>query len=180
MSKKAIDLLRIVWTAHGNDAWTAINHSMRVALNLAIGARLEWDKKAIIEVEQTMRSHYWIGEDGWEWAYALAVAVENHSFIEAYEVHTGRKPFFANNVTTRDGDGYINRNSGCTRKRERLALGSICGGGKVTSIGADHVTVCTYERNDRTPKKREKLTREMCLERWPAKKSERQPVLTSN
>lgn len=168
--------MRIIWTAHGTDAWMALNHSMYQALRLAIGANLAWDVKAIVEIQNTMRPGYWIGENGWEHAYAFAIAVDNRSFIKSYEEHIGRPSFFANDVTTIDACGFVHTSNGCHLKRGRIAIGSSIGDSRhrITSVTQDSVTLCTYEGDDPVPKKREKLTLEMMMVRYPAPKKAKQ------
>lgn len=164
----AQQLIELVWHNQKCPDWDGTNHSMSYALRLAIGAHLKFDVAAF-EAIDAMRSSYWMGEHGWEPRYALAIVVENKSFIEAFEEWTGRKPFRANHVNFgfNGSDGFRHRTT--FRTRERLALGFTVGHDRaeVTSISNERVVLTTRKIGGRTI---QKLTHEQLAELYPAPK----------
>lgn len=170
--KSALHLLNHVWTKNHATAWESLNHCMSDALNLAIGAKLEWEPADLRTIEQTMRPSYWMGEHGWERFYALAVWTDGASFIKAFEAFSGRKPFIANGVDGGDGGGYVHANS-THSKRGRIALRSdvwIDGERfECTSITSNRIVLTSRPRDG---KKRtiKKLTHEDCAKLWPSPK----------
>lgn len=146
----AMQLLELVWgntngaTGH---SWERLNHAMQDALSLAINAGLRFDAddfKALGRFDPG----YWIGPDGGEWAYSLAVAVDNQSAIKAFEKHAGRPPLIGDNVNL-----YVNASGvhgqTASRTRGRLAVGSVFDYAgvrpTVTSFKGDAAIACTYK-----------------------------------
>jgi len=123
----AMRLLSLVWakantsTSH---SWERLNHSMRAALELAIGSGMEFAKDDFAAFDREFRTQYWMGDTS-EWAYRLAVAVGNRSAIVAYEQRKNRGPFIAYDVKFPylNDSGFTHGNVG-TRSRERLVVGA--------------------------------------------------------
>lgn len=169
--KSALRLISLVWENENTTAWESLNHCMYRAVKLAIGAKLEWQPSDFRNIEK-FNPAYWLGEHGWENAYALAVWTDGASFIKAYEAFVGRKPFIANRVSAYgQAQGYAHVNSQ-NRQRGRIALNSEvwiedlrynC-----TSITNDRIVLTSRpEGGKRTIKK---LTPEDCARIWPAPK----------
>lgn len=164
----AIQLLDLVWancnkaTAH---SWERLNHSMRDALSLAIGAGFKFELGDIAHVLNNYRSGYWIGESD-EWIYSLAVGVENATAYQSYEAAYKREPFLADDVCFQCHGGYTHGSS-VHRSRERLSVGAEFAwkGEKltVTSFAKDqsYVNACSYkgQKYPRKIDKRFKITR---------------------
>ncbi len=163
-------LLSHIWKNQQGKSWDAINHSMLYALRLGIGSHLEFRPEDIAFAEENFRCGYWLGEDRWEYPYALAVSVENRSFIEAIESHLKREAFFGNRVTPMGSEGFTHVRPG-ERARCRLSLrcGVIAYGrpGEVSSINNERVVVVLreYGKNERRILK---LSHDDCRELWPA------------
>lgn len=167
--RNALRLLSTVWKGQRCESWDGVNHSMADALRLAIGANLRFHPKDFEIMNGTMRSGYWIGENGYEWFYALAISVGNKSFIEAFEYCYQRKPFFANKVRPVGSQGYTHLTS--TRARERLGIGSeIEGYGEVTSITNERVVVVSRPLPGKSGTRRYKWTHDQLKELFPAPK----------
>lgn len=186
----AHQLLRHVWENCSRDSWGRINHAMRQALKLAIGARLEFveaDFKAIFSSPRSggFNGGYWV-TGGSEWIYAMAIESDNSTAWTAYEAYKGRRPFIANNVEARNhGLGYIHADT-MSRKRGRLAEGYSfpisTNLGTMTNLRRWYVTgfddkagivrIALYQNDnhDGKPIKRRKLTHEDVAELCPAPK----------
>ena len=75
----AIQLLDLVWSSANKateHSWERLNHGMRAALSLAIGAGLKFEEGDVAHVLSNYRSGYWIGESS-EWIYSDAITVGN-------------------------------------------------------------------------------------------------------
>lgn len=169
-TSNVIRLLDLVWSttnAAVGHSYERLNHAMRSALELAIGAGFEFKEGDIKHVFDNYRSGYWIGESN-EWIYTDAITVGNMSAIKSFESAVGRQGFLADDV-----DIGVRRNTFVhlvgDRKRERLCVGaSFTYRGlrlTVTSFanGSDYVNACTYVPKDDYRKKidkRFKITRE--------------------
>lgn len=97
-SKKsnAITLIDHVWANVAEDighSWQRINRAMSDALELCISGGLHFDLGDFTAVMGMRGVEHWIGADRGEWAYTMAVRYGHRSFCQAYEQHTGRKPF---------------------------------------------------------------------------------------
>lgn len=166
-----LHLLRHVWECQRGKSWDAINHSMLYALRLAIGSHMRFTAGDIAYCEKHFRVGCWLGEHWWEYPYALAVSVENSTFIEALEEHQNREPFFANKVEPVGSEGFTHRTGERARCRLTLRSRVIAGGrpGEVSSITKEQVVVVLREY---ALMKRSilKLTHDACRELWPAPK----------
>jgi len=166
-------LMQLVWDTCPRRSWTALNTAMSEALRLAICTGMEWNVDALLEVAK-METSKWLGEHLWEWPYAMAVAVDNSSFLLAFEAWTGRRPFWANDVRyeTYHTHGYLHI-SDVRRQRGRLCLRAMAmlNGRRweVTSITNDRVVLVADDFKGRNVLK---LTPEQCREKWPTKKVE--------
>ncbi len=170
--KSALKLIAHVWQHHHTTAWEALNHCMYDAVQLAIGAKLEWSPKDFAYINENFRPHYWLGEHGWECPYALAVWTDGASFIKAFETHFGRKPFIGNDVSAYgQANGYAHAQSQ-SRKRGRIALRSevwIDGlRHNCTSISNDRIILTSRPNSSKQKRSIKKLTREDCTTLWPA------------
>ena len=177
-----LTLLLHVWENRKTTSWSALNHSMRLAIRLAIGSQMKFERGDLAYVSEHMRPSYWLGENLWEDPYALAVEVDNRSAIQAIELYLGRKPFIANDVIYRRWGGGSEFLRGCHgRQRGRLALGFHIGSWKreVTSIHRGHIIVCESEQAEGQPKrivKRNKWTREDLAKLFPVPKKAKTPT----
>lgn len=119
-----VGLLDQVWSntnAAVPHSWERLNHAMRNALTLAVGAGFEFQLNDMRYIVEHYRSEYWIGAS-FEWIYSQAVRVGNLSAAKSYEEYKGRKGFIADDVDPgNDCPGYLHRTG--QRKRERLAVG---------------------------------------------------------
>jgi hypothetical protein len=145
---------------------------MRGAANLSVGAKLEWKPGDFAHADEKFRAGYWLGEHGWEPLYAMAIWLDNASFIKAYEQATKRRPFIANDVSAYgQSSGYAHAN-GQHRQRGRIALRSEVWIDNVryecTSI--DNERVVLTSRSDAKKRTIKKLTPEDCKALWPAPK----------
>lgn len=123
-----IQLLELTWTGANNStnhSWTRLNKAMMTALRLAVGSGMMFRQFDIdfIDQDYRYRSGRWLGENGWEGLYAMAVQVENFSFIEAFEAYFSRQPFRADDVRLNSSAGHFVHRKDETRKRSRLAVG---------------------------------------------------------
>ena len=123
----AIRLLTMVY-GNSNDAiphsYERLNHAMRHALELAIGAGFAFREGDVRYILDNYNSSYWLGYSD-EWIYRDAIVVGNMSAIKSYEAAKGRHGFIADDVTPPKGYGsyssYVHLVG--ERKRERLAVG---------------------------------------------------------
>jgi len=162
-------LLRVVWdycnTATGHSR-TRLDRSMYSALTLAVKAGLPFGAADFVAAVGEFGGGRWLGSDGGERLYAVAVAENNLSAAMAYETWIERPPFI--------GDGVFDRRSMKTRQRGRLAIGlSFLYGEyadlKVTSFDVDgeYLTAClyppdamTWDGYSRTSTRRFRISRE--------------------
>lgn len=168
----ALTLLSHVWTHNKTTAWEALNHCMMSAAKLAVGAKLEWEPKDFAHIGEKFRAGRWLGKNGWERLYAMAVWLDNASFIKAFEEATKRRPFIANDVSAHGySESYAHHNSQ-SRQRGRIALGSevrVDGARfECTSITNERVVLTSREVDGKRTIK--KLTPEDCKALWPAPK----------
>lgn len=164
----ALTLLKQVWTHNGHDAWESLNHCMADAVQLAVGAKLNWESKDIAYVEDTMRPRYWLGEHRWEWVYSLAIACGSSSFIKAFETWSNRKPFIANNVENVATRGY--NHFPCTRsQRGRIGLHShvTINGLRFECTSIDNERIVLTSRSGEGKRRILKLTPEQCKKPFP-------------
>ena len=124
----AMTLLRHVWRHAGevgSHSWERVNHAMRTALGLAIGANLRFEPGDLRICVENFFWSYWVGEDG-EWAYTLAIEAGNSSAWQVYEADFGRTPYIADDVDFASGGGGPTGDrltKAWGRKRSRLAVG---------------------------------------------------------
>jgi hypothetical protein len=165
-------------TAH---SWERLNHAMQDALRLAIGAGLKFEPGDWGRIASSFGFDRWIGAEGEERFYALAVQVGNMSAVKAMEDAWGRRPFIADRVKPgRALHGYLHGNDLTKRKRCRLAVGfefqwettEVT----VTSFAPDdsYLTACSYRRDggyDKCP---------VCVQprRWPKSVLDRKFTIT--
>lgn len=170
-------LLAHIWKNQKGKSWDSINHSMLYALRLGIGSHLEFTAADIAFAESNFRTGYWLGEHGWEYPYALAVSVENTSFIQAFEEHAKREPFFANKVDPLGSEGFTHLTGNRARCRLTLECAVIVGDrpGRVSSITNERVVIVLREFRDQ---KRSilKLSHDACRKLWPAPKKVKFPA----
>ncbi len=121
-----IQILDLAWSG-ANDStdhsWTRLNNAMMTALRLAVGSGMTFREFDVDYIDQSYRAGRWLGENGWEGLYAMAVQVENASFIEAFESYFNRKPFRADGVRLNSSAGSFVHRGDEKRRRSRLALG---------------------------------------------------------
>ncbi len=187
MAKKArsssvIKLLDLVY-ASTNDAtshsYERLNHAMRNALKLAIGAGFKFDIDDVAYILSNYRSGYWVGASD-EWIYGDAIAVGNTSAIASYEAVKSREPIIADDVDLHFRNSYLHQSG--ARQRERLCVGAtFTFRGQtltVTSFASDssYANACSYV--NRKVSKRFKVTREdIIVDR--AERKERKKILAS-
>ena len=172
-----LTLLSRVWYNQKGKSWHAIDHCMLDAFYLVIGSHMPLIAEDFKHIFNHFLPYYWIGADGWENAYALAVSCSNTGVISAIEEYLVRKPFFGNNVTPIDSRGYTHRTS--ERARERLTKRTkvhIDGQpGEVTSISNERIIITLRDCGKEHPRRTLKLTHEQVLELWPAPKKKKAP-----
>jgi len=149
-------LLTLVWenvaeaTPH---SWDKVNHSMRTALDLAIGSGMRFSKDDFKQIAERFRAGYWFSDDGGEHFYTLAVNVCNVSACQSFEAWKGRKPIIADEVSpeshvARECHGYTHGHRG-SRQQDRICVGTsfFYAGIRpiVTSFSGDAVIACTYK-----------------------------------
>jgi hypothetical protein len=162
----AMKLLELVWGKRCEAAphsWERVNHSMHIALSLAIGAGLVFDLDDFAELNK-FRPGRWIGDA--EWAYQQAVIDGNLSFCKSFEQARKRIPIYGYGVQSSRfyRSGFLHRES-IDRERERLAVGfSFDYSGErpvVTSFSDGCVIACTYKESDKNKvERRFKLAKE--------------------
>jgi hypothetical protein len=160
-----IELLDLVYNRTNESvehSWERLNHSMRRALELAIGAGFDFAEGDMAHIHANYRSHYWLGESS-EWVYALAIGVGNLTAAKSYEAYANREPFIADDVRLHiNGQCYTQGDPG-KRQRERLAVGSEFpwkgATARVTSFSGDGTTItaCTYRKIKNGDYERERI-----------------------
>ena len=159
-------LLTLVWENVASAAphsWDKVNHSMRTALNLAIGSGMRFSKDDFKHIAERFRAGYWFSDDGGEQFYTLAVNVCNVSACQSFEAWKDRKPIIADEVGlesygARDCLGYTH-GSRDRRQQDRLSVDTsfFYAGLRpiVTSFSGDAVIACTYKpkTNDKSTSK---------------------------
>ena len=168
---KAEDLMdlvgRNVCRMGGNEA---VGHAMRDAVALAIGTQMVWTVGDVGHFAGTDRD------------YALAIIVNNMSYLRAHEKYHNMAPYFGNCVRFPDYAhcGYVHMVG--ERARSRLCVGAFVvvpdvGRAEVTSMTPERIilTVSAYEEgaNRFVVKRRIKLTHEQCAKMFPAPKNAR-------
>lgn len=154
-ASSAIRLLDLVWDENQTavaHSYERLNHAMRDALQLAIGAGFTFAAGDIKHIWESYRTSYWIGESP-EWVYALAIAVGNLSAVKSFEAWKGRDAFIADDVRLNcSGEGYLHGGPG-TRQKERLAVGfTFMWRGydvKVTSFAGDGQSLTAVSHKER-------------------------------
>ena len=130
-------------------SWERINHAMRHALRLAIGAGFSFDVGDVAKIRSHYSSGYWIGDSD-EWIYSEAIIVGNIEAIKSYEAFKVREPFIADDVRPESCSHDFSHGVG-QRHRDRLYIGaSFEWKGvkvKVTSFADDssYLTACSYK-----------------------------------
>lgn len=163
-------LLDTVWencNSSTDHSWGRLNHSMRDALTLAIGAGFTFDIGDVRHVLDNYRSGYWIGDSD-EWIYTLAIQIGNSTAQQSYEAAKNRTPIIADDVDPgRRHHGYLH--SMGQRTKERLAVGFDFTFRnlrlKVTSFSGDRVVACAYRRVPDGDYFKEKLSKRFKLSR---------------
>lgn len=146
---RAIELLDLVWAGTDHSSNERLNHAMRNALSLAIGAGLQFALGDVAHILSSYRSGYWIGDSD-EWVYAAAILNGNMAATHSFEAAKQREPYIADDVDPGQAGCYMH--SVRIRQRERLAVGfSFHWKGitlKVTSFADDssYVNACSYKR----------------------------------
>ena len=165
-------LLTLVWenvaeaTPH---SWDKVNHSMRTALNLAIGSGMRFGKDDFRKITERFRAGRWFSDDGGEHFYTLAVNVCNVSACQSFEAWKNRKPIIADEVSpesygARDCHGYTHGDRG-SRQQGRIYVGaSFAYAGlrlMVTSFAGDAVIACTYKPKSKEGYERTKVEKRL-------------------
>jgi len=148
-----LDLVRAKSNMAAGHSWERLNHAMRNALSLAIGAGFKFAPGDVEYVMGNYNSGYWIGESP-EWVYSMAVTVGNMSAVTSYETWKGRGPFIADDVEPSERSSpYLHGVH--ARASERLHVGArFTWAGhervKVNSFSDDgkHVNAALYEKGD--------------------------------
>lgn len=125
----AIALLRIVWVSC-NEAtgfsYGRLNHSMALALNLAIGGGFRFAPDDFAVMERDFRFDYWGSQGSGGFAesfYSLACAASNISAAQAFEKWKGREPIIADDVDhSRDYRYDWYQHGGGQRARDRICV----------------------------------------------------------
>lgn len=153
MASPAMRLLSNVWengckaTSH---SWDRVNCGMRGALKLAISAGLQFNTGDFSALSR-FNVGRWIGDDGGEYLYTLAILETNWSFCLSFEKACSRQPFKAWGITGGHNHSSFIHASGINREHERLGVGltfDYCGvRPTVTSFSGDgqSITACTYK-----------------------------------
>lgn len=187
-TSSVIKLLDLVWGSANSavgHSYERLNHAMRSALDLAIGAGFEFKEGDIKHVCDNYRSGYWLGESN-EWIYTNAITVGNMSAIKSFEAAVGRQGFLADDVDIGVRHNTFVHMIG-DRVRERLCVGaSFTYRGlrlTVTSFadGSSYVNACSYVPKGEYKKKidkRFKITREDIISER-AERKERSKLLAS-
>lgn len=153
-ASEVIRLLDLVWASTNSatpHSYERLNHAMRDALSLAIGAGFEFNEGDIDHVFEHYRSGYWLGAST-EWIYTDAITVGNMTAIKSYEAAKNRQGFLADDVDIGVRDNTFVHLIG-KRKRERLCVGAeFTYRGlklKVNSFADDssYVNACFYVRD---------------------------------
>jgi hypothetical protein len=154
-------LLSLVWDQacdYRSFSWSRLNHSMRAALQLAIGC-FQFSDDDFARIETDFRYNRWNNENCGEDDYAMAVAENNVSACLSFERWKGRKPFIARDVEPRC-HRQLSHSVG-TRQTCRLCLGArfFWRGEEVTvtSISWDRVVACSYRVKKDTNYQRQKV-----------------------
>lgn len=170
--KSALKLIAHVWQHNHTTAWEALNHCMYDAVQLAIGAKLEWSPKDFAYINENFRPYYWLGEHGWDRAYSLAVWTDGTSFIKAFEAAHNRKPFIANDVSAYGQAGGYAHAQGQNRQRGRIALNSEVwiDGVRHNCTSISNGRIILTSRPNKGKRRIRKLTHEDCAALWPAPK----------
>lgn len=117
----AMKLMTVVWESVPTGSWRRLNNAMHMALYLAIDGHLKFEVGDIDKIKERFRPGYWIGDNGWEHAYARAARTGARSAWKEFERFLDRKPFLAHG--------------------QRLAVGSLLEWegmwGHITSFSAD-------------------------------------------
>jgi|GEM_PF-1815389 len=153
-----IQLLDLVWEQANSEvshSWERLNHAMRGALRLAVGAGFEFAEDTLAKVAGKYRFSRWCG-DSVEWIYTQAIAEGNIAAAQSFEAWQGRAPFIADDVDLGRNHHYAHMAS--SRQRERLAVGfqfnwkgkrvtvtSFAPGDSVTADGGGSLTACSYK-----------------------------------
>lgn len=91
---KAMRFLQATWDmAHPKKSWRTLNSMMHQALRMAINAGTDFGEADFLEFHARFRFGYWIGADGVEIMYGLAIEAGNRSAWRAIEYYLGRQPF---------------------------------------------------------------------------------------
>jgi len=172
-------LLRLVWTEsqkHKGFSWECLNHSMRDALALVIGAGMELKAKDFDAIWGELSGGRWVGADD-SWMYSMAVCVGNTSVIKSIEDRGKFRPWIANNVlTNRSESGAYMHGGGGTRRRERLSVGfGVEMDGRmwfVTQIKDESIRFCSYRGRwpEGNPERRCIIQREAFARLFPSPK----------
>lgn len=158
-----LDLVYAVSNKGTSHSYERLNHAMRNALELAVGAGFEFDEGDVAYIlGPNYRSSYWVGSSD-EWIYSQAIAVGNSSAIASYELAKKRQAIIADDVDLHcDRNHYLHMSG--TRQRERICVGAtFTYRGQtltVTSFASDssYANACSYV--NRKVSKRFKITRD--------------------
>lgn len=93
MSSPAIRFLAALWDGMPRGSWRTVNTSMHQALHLAIEAGLEFELGDFEVMADRFRVGYWIGESGYDRAYATAARARNTSACRCLEDHLEMRPW---------------------------------------------------------------------------------------
>ncbi len=137
-----VAFLRLAWeqanqkTGH---SWHRLNHAMRTALELAIGAGFPFEAADFVVVYGEFRGSRWVGAEN-EWVYSFAVSQGNQSAARAWETFKGREPIIGDEVDdAKCHDGY--QHGGGQKQTGRLHVGCSF------LLGAERLKVTSFSRN---------------------------------
>jgi len=135
-------------------SWDRINKSLDAALCLAISGGFRFNPDDFAEIADRCKGGYWMTADGHmlgERFYASAISNESMSAIVAFETWKDRGPFIADKVRPAFGNWSHLGNRPRSRKRDRVAVGSIFPwrGEQVTvtsfAESGEFFTACSYK-----------------------------------
>lgn len=180
----AVQILAAVWrgaNASTGHSWERLNHSMRAALELAVGSGAVFNEGDTARIHERFRPWHWVGPD-WEWVYAVAVLVGNRSAVEELERHLKRRAFIADGVELGeriDRHGFLHKKG--RRQRERLVVGATFTYGDVrptaTSFNDEsgYLTACTYRAEPKVERRCRKCHH---ITEWPRQVLDRRLTIT--
>ena len=148
-------------------AWQRLNHSMHSAVVLAITSGMRFMKCDFKKLMADFRGGYWFGCNH-EAFYSRAVEIRNMSACHAYEEWAGRKPFIFEGERMHVGRQFIwnGHRVTCTSITPDHFIAVEPRGAVEDHVWVDKIE--RFDRYDRTPKRRFKITRAALKDRLKA------------